>query len=160
MNRIFVIGDTHFGHQKCADARGFASVGEHDEALIENWNRAVKKDDTVIHLGDVLFGSKFEPLPRLNGIKKLVMGNHDRYRSIYYLEWFRGIYGSLEVKNYILTHIPVHPSQFMRFKGNIHGHLHSTSLDYIDRRYFCASAERINLTPIPISEVIERMERV
>lgn len=65
---------------------------------------------------------------------------------------------SLEIQKYILTHIPVHMDQFTRFKGNIHGHLHTKRID--DPRYFCVSAEQVNLTPVPISEVIERMERV
>ena len=48
--------------------------------MIENWNSVVKKGDYVYHLGDVFFGSK-ETFPalwnRLNGSKRLIIGNHD-----------------------------------------------------------------------------------
>ena len=72
MSGLFFIGDTHFGHHKIAVLRGFGSVQEHDEYLIEQWNATVRKRDTVWHLGDVLFGKhSFACLERLNGTKKL-----------------------------------------------------------------------------------------
>lgn len=158
-NRIFVIGDTHFGHKKIAEVRGFDSIEAHDETLVENWNRAVKPKDTVWHLGDVLFGkASFAILGRLNGLKSLVMGNHDRYPSAMYLEHFRGIYGAVELKNHLLTHIPVHHGQSRRYAGNIHGHLHTNQL--VEPWYYCVSAERIDLTPIRLDEVTARIYNV
>ena len=161
MNRIFLIGDTHFGHKKIIDFeaahRPFASIEQHDEALIERWNSVVKPKDTVWHLGDVLFGSQaFSCLKRLNGNKKLIMGNHDHFPICMYSEHFTKILGSVELRGCILTHIPVNPNQFPRFKANIHGHMHSKKLD--DRRYVCVSAEQNNLTPITLDEVIARLE--
>ena len=156
MQRTFLIGDTHFGHKKIiefeAGNRQFATIEEHDEALIANWNGAVGPKDTVWHLGDVLFGShSFAVLPRLNGIKKLVMGNHDRYPIARYVEHFSQIVGAAEIRNCVLTHIPIHESQFRRYKANIHGHLHSRKLD--DSRYICVSAEHINLTPVALDDI-------
>lgn len=152
MQRVYVIGDTHFGHAKVASARGFSSTEEHDAHLIQRWNSVVNPRDTVWHLGDVLFASNFKALESLNGLKKLVMGNHDRHQTAKYLEHFAGVYGSAEVKGALLTHIPVHQNQFSRFAANIHGHMHAQALE--DRRYFCVSAERINLTPILLDDVI------
>jgi calcineurin-like phosphoesterase family protein len=157
MNRIFLIGDTHFGHAKIlefeAEARPFTSVEEHDEFLIHNWNETVKPKDTVWHLGDVGFGlDVFNILPRLHGYKKLVMGNHDRYPAERYLEHFNGIFGAVKLRDYIMTHVPIHDSQFYRFEGNIHGHLHSKSLE--DKRYINVSAEVIGLKPILFDEAI------
>lgn len=156
MPDIFLIGDTHFGHRKIlefeAAARPFSNIDEHDDALVDRWNSVVRPKDTVWHLGDVLFGSgSFRHLPRLNGIKKLVMGNHDHYPSALYLEHFNRIVGAAELAGCLLTHIPVHDSQFRRYKANIHGHLHSRKLD--DPRYVCVSAEHNNLTPISLESV-------
>lgn len=157
MNRVFIIADTHFGHSKIIDfeatARPFASVEEHDEELVRRWNATVNPKDTVWHLGDVLFGAEaFDMLARLNGVKRLVMGNHDHYPAAKYLEHFNSLHGVATVQGYILSHVPVHPDQFGRFKGNIHGHLHSKLID--DLRYINVSAEQINLTPALLDTVI------
>lgn len=157
MNRIFVISDTHFGHKKIiefeAATRLFPTIAEHDEELVRRWNATVKKHDTVWHLGDVLFGrDTFEILRRLNGVKKLVMGNHDCYPSRLYLEHFNQVVGAVEMRDCILTHVPVHPSQFGRYKANIHGHLHSTKLE--DARYINVSADCIGLAPVPLDDLL------
>lgn len=148
--KVFVIGDTHFGHSKILEFekehRPFSSIEEHNEKLIANWNSVVSKNDVVWHLGDVLFGeSSFNILRRLNGTKHLVMGNHDVYPMEKYKEFFNKVVGAIKLRDFIFTHIPVHPSQFFRFRGNIHGHMHSSKLD--DKRYINVSAEQIDLTP-------------
>lgn len=160
MNRIFIISDTHFGHKKIVgyepNTRPFNSIEEHDEHLVTLWNSTVKPKDTVWHLGDVLFGrAAFATLKRLNGVKKLVMGNHDRYPSALYLEHFNAIFGAAEVHNCVLTHIPVTDAQKYRFRGNIHGHMHQHTLP--DPWYVNVSAEQTGLAPILLDEVIVRL---
>lgn len=159
MNKIFVISDTHFGHKKVIEFekefRNFKSIEDHDNEIVDRWNSVVNKKDTVWHLGDVLFGKEsFAILGRLNGVKKLVMGNHDRYPSKLYLDHFNVICGAAEIKNCILTHIPVHEEQFKRYLYNMHGHLHSKNIN--DNRYINVSCEQINLTPILINELLDR----
>lgn len=157
--RLFVIGDTHFGHHKIIlphfekAHRNFETIEEHDEVLVYRWNSVVRNRDTVYHLGDVLFGlHSFRHLARLNGTKKLVAGNHDVYPTARYLEHFNSVFGAVKVRDCILTHIPVHESQFYRYRFNVHGHLHSKQLE--DRRYICASAEHNNLTPIELDRLL------
>lgn len=161
-NRIFVIADTHFGHKNIigfeADTRPYASIEEHDADLVYRWNSVVRKNDTVWHLGDVLFDTAaFDTLAQLNGVKKLVMGNHDRYPSAKYLEHFSQIFGTVKMRDCVFTHVPVHPYQFYCFKANVHGHMHSNSLD--DPRYICVSAEQVNLTPILLDTVMLRVPK-
>ena len=56
-----------------------------NEALVEMWNRDVKEGDLVYFLGD--FAMKFtyveEFLPRLNGDKVFVCGNHDKWHKLH-----------------------------------------------------------------------------
>lgn len=178
MPNIFLISDTHFAHaniltfkSQCgASLRPYSSVEEMDEALIENWNKVVKKDDKVYHLGDVAIAKKgLECLARCNGNKVLLRGNHDIFKLKDYAKYFKDIRGSHYLEGFHLSHIPIHPESLGRYKGNIHGHLHSScvmkhyypeeydinqeTISIPDKRYFCASVERINFTPIAWEEV-------
>lgn len=161
-NRVFVISDTHFGHSKILnfepDKRPFSSVEEHDEELVYRWNNTVKKHDTVWHLGDVLFGEhSFSILPRLKGVKKLVMGNHDHYPIAKYAEHFSQIFGVVKYRGCIFSHVPVYPGQLRRFKGNVHGHLHSKKLD--DPRYLNACAEHWDLAPVLLDTLLSALPK-
>lgn len=123
----------------------------------KRWNATVTKSDTVWHLGDFSFGKKnLEIAGRLNGTKRLVLGNHDIYPVQDYLKYFSKIYGAVEFKGFILTHIPVQEEQFQRYRGNIHGHLHVDTIK--DPRYINVSCEQINLTPIAYEELIKGHE--
>jgi calcineurin-like phosphoesterase family protein len=84
MGEVWFTADTHFSHRAMArDGKGwrpFDTVTEHDEYLIEQWNKTVRPDDQVWHLGDVGLGSEHYVLDcvlRLNGTKHLIAGNHD-----------------------------------------------------------------------------------
>jgi len=161
MSEVFFIGDTHFGHKGILkfsgtkEYRKFDSIEEHDNELIRRWNNTVNKNDTVFHLGDFCFGKRNLYIAgKLNGDKKLILGNHDTYASIDYLKYFKKLYGAVEYKGMILSHIPVHESQFKRYHMNIHGHLHENNLE--DYRYFNVSCEQINLTPIPYDEILNK----
>ncbi len=124
-------------------------------AIIQRWNGVVKPQDIVYVLGDVVFGKQYLPLiGDLNGSKRLVLGNHDDEHKYDYHAYFERIYGVKEWKGCLLSHIPVHPSQFSRYTLNVHGHLHTKRLE--DSRYFNVSVEQNNLTPIPASEILAR----
>jgi calcineurin-like phosphoesterase family protein len=155
---VFVIADTHFGHKRICEFepiyRPFASVEEHDRALVERWNASVNPKDTVWHLGDVFFGKDGHlVLGALNGLKKLVLGNHDYYPLSVYQQYFSKIFGVAEHAGCVLTHVPVHPNQLTRYRLNLHGHMHSKSID--DPRYRCVSAEHTGLAPRLMSEVLK-----
>jgi calcineurin-like phosphoesterase family protein len=79
---IFFTSDTHFGHQNILKycLRPYSSIEEMQEALITNWNSRVSNDDTVYHLGDFSFHERYVEsiVPRLNGTKILLLGNHDK----------------------------------------------------------------------------------
>ena len=79
---IWVTSDPHFCHNKdfIYAPRGFSTVEDMNEAIIQNWNAVVRPDDEVYLLGDVMLNNDVEGmkcLRRLNGIIHIVIGNHD-----------------------------------------------------------------------------------
>ena len=113
MSEVYFTADSHFGHRgiitfpATKPYRPFTTIEEHDEALIEKWNSVVQPKDIVFHLGDFCFGKRHIQIAgRLNGNKRLVMGNHDMYASEEYLKYFEHVRiilleGLLRLKPYI-----------------------------------------------------------
>ena len=131
---IFFTSDTHFSHIKMCKfldydgnrVRPFDNWTEADEIMIQNWNEMVKPEDKIYHLGDLSFNKNEADkiMPRLNGKKCLIRGNHDLFKLNWYALWFYDVRGVYNFENFLLTHVPVHEDSKARFKMNIHGHLH------------------------------------
>jgi calcineurin-like phosphoesterase family protein len=97
-SKVFFTSDTHFGHARLSVRRGFKTVAEHDAALIQRWNQAVRPQDTVIHLGDFVVGPGDEAtcinrFNRLNGQIVLLWGNHLAGLASLYRECVRAQHG-------------------------------------------------------------------
>jgi len=81
--KYWFTADTHLGHTNILredyDGRPFATIDEHDEAILDKHNSCVGKDDHVYHLGDVAFSKeKMEWwMKNANGHKHLIRGSHD-----------------------------------------------------------------------------------
>ena len=156
MNKIYAIADLHLGSSQIYKQRGFYSIEEHDAVTVERINSTCDKSDTLIICGDVV--SRYmehvpEFLSELSCRKRIVLGNHDRQdRLADVLTNVLGYYGSCVFKNYLFTHIPVHPYQFQKDTKrtvNVHGHLHSKNIK--DDRYINVSWEQSNGFPMLIS---------
>jgi calcineurin-like phosphoesterase family protein len=171
---IFVISDTHFNHANILNFTndagelvrpGFESVEAMNEHIIEKWNSVVGPNDHVYHLGDVHFGAKLRAkenaaiLRRLNGKKRLVLGNHDDGKDPLLHEFFEKIMLWRMFKEFgvVLSHTPMHPAVLgeARWDGsaiNIHGHIHrnvSPSPKHIN-----VSVEAIDYTPKLIPDLL------
>lgn len=183
MPSVFLVSDTHFGHEKCCTVfkredgsplRPFASAEEMDEAMVARWNERVRPTDKVYHLGDVVINRKYlKTLSRLNGDKVLIRGNHDIFQLADYLEHFRDVRGYHVMNGMILSHIPVHADSLGRFGVNIHGHLHAGRVrkargvdavtgevlygSELDLRYHCVCVEQTDFAPILFEDVLERI---
>jgi len=170
MPAVFLISDTHFGHEKTcttfkrADGsplRPFKNAEEMDEEMVERWNDRVRPGDKVYHLGDVVINRKsLNVLRRLNGDKVLIKGNHDIFKLNDYTEHFRDIRGYHVMNGMILSHVPVHPNQLYRFGCNIHGHLHANRVmlnDNIDPSYYNVSVECIDFAPILFEDLKKKI---
>lgn len=175
MNTWF-ISDTHFHHANILTFTGkdgsrirpsFTSVEEMDEYMVIMWNRFVKPNDKVYHLGDVLLGTSikaFEILSRLNGRKVLIKGNHDIAKPQRYLEHFTDIRSEAHLKTpkgkkVIFTHRPIllnpiFPDRPIEY--NVHGHIHEKEID--DERYINVSVEALQYAPISFDDLLKRIE--
>jgi calcineurin-like phosphoesterase family protein len=176
---IFVISDSHFRHAnilKFVDSEGnpvrghlFADVDEMDEHMIERWNSVVKQGDIVYHLGDVVMGDREwfkKNWPRLNGSKRLIVGNHDDVPFLSSGGFFKKVsmWRMFPEFGLMLSHVPLHPSNLLRMTKpggvwpddcetllNVHGHIHQNASP--EGPYRNVSVEAINYTPVNIEEL-------
>jgi calcineurin-like phosphoesterase family protein len=163
MSIVRFIADLHFSHTNMAIRRGFSTVEEHDEHIITKWNSVVNKRDITYILGDITMekSTPYHLLDRLNGTKKVILGNHDKPSHVpELLKYVNSVGGMVQYKGVVLTHGPIHPSELeYRFPLNIHGHIHDkvVVLDHWtnipDQRYICVSCERIDYTPKTLDEL-------
>jgi len=160
MGNVWVISDTHFGHynivHKFDPPRPFKDVDHMNEVMIDNWNRVVKQGDKVYHLGDVFFGDKdkFARLwPRLNGKKRLILGNHDDGKYLGQGGFFEKVMMWRPLGNLLLTHVPIHPTSFRGGDNviNVHGHTHFRGSP--EGPYKSVCVELTNYTPVNIEEL-------
>jgi calcineurin-like phosphoesterase family protein len=161
MAEVFLISDTHFGHNNIIKYcnRPYENVDEMDSALIKNWNSVVGPNDKVYHLGDLTMNPKhLWIMDHLNGTKILIKGNHDIFPIKEYLPHFKDIRGSHSIAEMLLTHIPVNKQQSSRYKANVHGHLHDKLIK--DNWYINVSVEQINYTPIALDDVIAKARKI
>jgi calcineurin-like phosphoesterase family protein len=151
-----------------AKHRGFASAAEQDEFIVGQWNKTVHKRDITYILGDVTMEkANYDILDRLNGMKRVVLGNHDKQEDTAKLmPHVNSVAGMVQYKGIFLTHCPIHPMELdYRVQYNIHGHIHSkvveipftlfgrTMFKRVDRRYICVSCEQVNYTPKTLKEL-------
>ncbi len=156
------ISDPHKGHKNMAKKRGYPDVFCHDEDFIAQWNSVVNKRDTTWILGDITMHKKdYEWLDRLDGFKRVVLGNHDEGKQEHIKELLRhvnSVHGIYCLKNkkhgsIWLTHAPIHPIELEnKVKLNIHGHVHENSLK--DKRYINVCSEVI-IMPKTLDELIK-----
>lgn len=160
--QVRFIGCLHLGHENMSKRRGFLSSCFHDKYLITQWNKIVSKGDVTYILGDVTMETKnFYPvLDQLQGIKKVILGNHDRPQDVpellKYVNWVGGMYKYKhnDYGKFFLTHCPIHTKELdYGVSFNIHAHVHENSI--ADSRYLNVSAEVIDFTPKTIEELLK-----
>ena len=177
MSDVFFSSDTHFCHNQpfLYEPRGFQSVEEMNEAIIERWNKVVKPDDIVYNLGDIALKDTQAAIPylqALNGTQYWLLGNHDhpgRVKAICAacpnIKVDRHTYattiGFKDSKIY-LSHYPTITSNydfdkpFNRHVINMHGHTHQTTNwnNPEDAFMYHVGLDSHNFTPVNIEEAI------
>jgi calcineurin-like phosphoesterase family protein len=154
-------------------ARDFPSVEEMDETIIQRFNERVKPGDHAYCLGDVAMHKNLmdQIMPRLNGIHRLIRGNHDIFKTAAYLRWFKEIHGTRKFGTLLFSHYPIAPWSFGRWmKANVHGHVHHSlpllytaanplrstiegNSDRLELQYINLSIEQTDYRPVSLEEI-------
>lgn len=142
----YYIADLHFFHENMntkMDCRGFETVEEMNEYMINQWNWKVRKNDEVVILGDLSWGKAKETnelLKRLNGKLYMIRGNHDYFLDEKEFdnsrfEWIKS-YDELKdnKRKVVVCHYPImcYNGQYrLNEKGEsktymLYGHVHDT----------------------------------
>ena len=160
----YIISDLHLGDKGVIrfERTEFATIEEHDAALVRYWNSTiVNKDDTVYFLGDLCDNASKKDMltylqtivPRLRGHKIMIRGNHDHFKDDEYiaLGFERVITGPYFYRpNIILSHEPCREAYENPYVWNIHGHLHNAELELPN--YKCVSARHIKYKPMSLTK--------
>lgn len=80
MSNIYFWSDMHLGDQNVADFRGYDSLADHDEAVLEAWTSTIRERDIVYYLGDLSIHDvqgSLDKVSKLAGRKRIIWGNHD-----------------------------------------------------------------------------------
>ncbi|MGX2982927.1 metallophosphoesterase family protein [Helicobacter sp. 23-1045] len=144
----FLISDTHFGQKSVISREKIRSqiaahlgYKNHFDLLVDNWNARISRGDLVLHLGDVYFGNGLKYIKKLNGKKRLIIGNNDikRFEKLRALGWM--------AKNKVILQIP--QKKFIRQKiaqkyKNIEGKI------YLNALVCDVAGERIMFSHFPV----------
>lgn len=147
---IWFTSDLHFGHNKAFvyNPRGFESLEDMENKIIENWNNKVNPNDIIYVLGDFFLGSDYDKidniLSKLTGNIYFIRGNHDTDKKLEFYEkyWSNKIHFitlqenpiKYKKKLFYLSHYPTLTSNLeadpKKCVINLHGHTHSKYLFY------------------------------
>ncbi len=176
MANTFFTSDPHFGHDliRVVCKRPYDTVDQMDQGLIDNWNSVVQQGDMVYLMGDVfLYRSKAEALAireKLNGNIALILGNHDSIAKSISRAWafiadnymFKtGDQGDPDRIALYLSHC-AHRSWPKSHSGAAHlyGHSHGNLPEDLNLRAFDVGMDCWNCTPVSLSQVKEKLDRM
>lgn len=176
---IYLTSDLHFNHEKefIWKARGFSSVEEMNKEIIKRWNNVVNPEDEVYIAGDLMLGDTDKGIAlvnKLNGFKRIIIGNHDTDNRI---EAYKiGIKNLLSIEHatrfrygknvFWVSHYAADTSNYDDQKTwvknliNLYGHTHQTHTFYADNPYkYNVGVDAHNCTPVSIEQIIEEIRQ-
>jgi calcineurin-like phosphoesterase family protein len=173
---IYVSSDLHFGHDRgfIYEPRGFSSIQEHDEAIIERFNSVVRPDDDLYLLGDQMLGDNehgLDCLRQLNGKLHILFGNHDTdtRKGLYLLDLSNAveILGYAEMLKYrkwrfYLSHYPTITDNLNDISKPweqvkcLYGHTHQKTNFYNDNPLlYHVGVDSHDCYPVSIDQIVE-----
>ena len=179
---IYYISDTHLGDlrvfNKCA--RPFASLEEMEKTIVDNWNKKVRKEETVYVLGDLAedgYKKAIDVYAGLNGHKHLLVGNHDMKMLDEIKE--SNVFESIDFMTLIedggrkicLCHYPVMDwMEFSRGEYHVYGHIHNKTLKndpaypqikeyFKDKLAYNCGVDVTGFQPVTLDEMIVLKEK-
>jgi calcineurin-like phosphoesterase family protein len=167
-DNTYLISDTHLSHEKMLEYRPFDTVAEMNSTIIENWNSTVDDADNVVFVGDFMYTgcsmTEFKRLlDKLNGDIHFIAGNHDNLHNTD-IDWFEIAELTFDNTDFYVCHNPKYIPP-LRNTWAIHGHVHdknTRAYPFInpDRKQVNVSAEIIDYTPVSMSELLEKINRL
>ena len=142
---IYFTSDLHFGHLNIIKYcnRPFLSVEEMDNALIDNWNRRVNKNDTVYILGDFMKNGDYKTKKNHELLYFSLVSNYEELE--------------IEHKQIILFHYPIIEWK-NKNSGSIclHGHTHAKKRNCFNiKNLYDVGVDANTFSPITLQEIIE-----
>lgn len=176
MNKIYFSSDTHFCHTQefLFKPRGFSSVAEMNETIVQRFNSVVDDDDDLYLLGDVLMGEleeAIEFLKRLKGRIHIICGNHCTNRRIAAYKTLPNVVEVEEVATKIkyrkwmfyISHWPALVSNYeeRRKFWSLHGHTHSTDkFQYAEYCAYNVACDAHDCYPVEIETIIADIQQL
>lgn len=171
--KTYITSDLHLEHANIIKfcKRPFLDVDEMNETLVGNWNKTIRKKDTVYYLGDLVYNyqlnqdtikhkERFEYwIKRLNGKKIFIGGSHEP-KNMEFKENFILKYSGYK---FFLTHRPEDvPKDWDGWA--ICGHHHNNKLEeypFIDKKNkrINISVELTKYKPVNIDELIKKIHK-
>ncbi len=175
---IYLSSDLHFGHDKnfIYKPRGFFSVQENDEIIVERFNSIVQPDDDLYLLGDQMLGDNehgLDCLRQLNGNLHILWGNHDSnvrkelYKTLPNVVETLGCGAMLKYKkwHFLLSHYPTLTANYDDYDKplkarvwNLHGHTHSNNrFEFMNKGWqsYNVAVDAHYCYPVKIDNIIE-----
>lgn len=130
---FYIISDTHFGHKNIV--RYCDRPHYHEQLMIANWRKTIKRNDTVLHLGDLMMGGDeyyhhfVENIaPKLTGTRYIILGNHDKRKYDYEEIGFKVVRPfTINYRNHEVSfdHYPKLINVEDKNRIHVHGHIHN-----------------------------------
>lgn len=179
MNEIWLTADLHLGHDKNKFGMGgivhhakrinpltlnpFSCIEEHDQFVIDQWNKTVDRKDTVYILGDFAWKDHCHYIMALKGKKILVTGSHDKMtqdaiRS--FTEYHEGmLVRAINKIRFVMTHCAMLVWEGSHYDSvNVCGHSHGRIEERDDVRRMDVGIDiSNNYTPFNVDFVIYKM---
>ncbi len=179
---IWFTSDWHFDHDKdfIYKVRGFSNIFDMNNTIVKRYNEVVAPEDTVYILGDLCLGggdekvlaTNQERINNLNGKKRIIVGNHDTYRSIEMYEQCSNTeilgyadYMRLNGYYFYISHFPTLTSNLDYDKPlksrviNLFGHTHQKESFYYDNPImYNVGVDTHNCYPISIDQIVQDIQ--
>jgi calcineurin-like phosphoesterase family protein len=176
---IYFTSDLHFRHKNIltiGKGRPFGTVEEMEGVLIKNWNKKVNPTDDIYVLGDVFWGQNSEQIrkimAKLNGIKHLIVGNHDRIMPNEQSGCWNEIVHYKEIiidkQKVVLSHYPIfewcgYYYGSYHFYGHTHGSLDLSKYTAMTPRpnlnCWDVGVDNNNFEPVSFEEICKKIEK-
>jgi calcineurin-like phosphoesterase family protein len=173
--------DPHFGHRNVIEyeKRPFADITEMNETMIANYNSVVGANDRCVWVGDCFLtgiAQAQQIMERLNGIKIVVLGNHDKRPNQMLKAGFAFACYEMKVKiagyDVLISHYPYADETDTRHETKyqdrrplntglwlIHGHSHSNGWGKFKDRMVNVGVDLWGFTPVSQDSIAQHIQK-